>query len=124
MDHFVYRISILILIGSPSAVVLTQLEEGHQVQNMIASSLASTNRLSAEPVCGACPADCLDACFNEAIVLVVGEGVRVQADSCAGCGACIPVCEFGFIRLHDGIARVVFPEGKPQHRNPGPPLAP
>jgi len=83
---------------------------------MIASpSLASTNHLSAEP-CGSCPADCLDVCFNEAIVLVAGEGVRVQVDNCAGCGACIPVCEFGFIRLHDGIARVVFPEGKPRHR--------
>jgi Fe-S-cluster-containing hydrogenase component 2 len=63
--------------------------------------------------CGACPADCLEACFNDAIVAVAGEGVQIQAADCAGCGACIPACEFGFIRLQGGVARIVFPNDRP-----------
>jgi Fe-S-cluster-containing hydrogenase component 2 len=77
-------------------------------------SFAPIEQASAAPECGACPTDCVDACFNAAIVAGAGEGVWIRADNCAGCGACIPACEFGFIRLQDGVACIVFPKGKPE----------
>ena len=56
-------------------------------------------------ICLACSGDCLDACFNDAITTASGGGVTIRADSCAGCGACLPVCVRGFIRLYQGVAR-------------------
>ena len=77
-------------------------------------SLTPAEHGSAAPQCDACPADCLDACFNDAIVALAGGGVRIEAGNCAGCGACIPSCEFGLIRLQDGVACIVFPNGQPR----------
>ncbi|MCW2318148.1 Fe-S-cluster-containing hydrogenase component 2 [Rhodoblastus acidophilus] len=67
-------------------------------------------RVSAASPCAGCPADCLEACFNDAISAAEDGGVRILADNCAGCGACVPVCEPGLIQLHDGIARIVQPK--------------
>ena len=85
---------------------------------MSSPSLAPTEQ-APDSVCGACPADCLDACFNEAIV-ATGDGVRIQGDHCAGCGACIPACAFGFIRLQAGVARILFPKNTPRTLEPAP----
>jgi formate dehydrogenase iron-sulfur subunit len=63
--------------------------------------------------CEDCSADCLDACFNDAIVAVAGGGVRIEPDDCAGCGACIPACAFGIIGLQDGVARIVAANDRP-----------
>ncbi|WP_295448031.1 hypothetical protein [uncultured Thiodictyon sp.] len=40
--------------------------------------------------CDRCPGDCADACFNEAIERLPSQCVRLLADNCAGCGACLP----------------------------------
>jgi Fe-S-cluster-containing hydrogenase component 2 len=83
-------------------------------------SLAPVETASAEAHCQACPGDCLEACFNDAIVSVAGEGVRILEDNCAGCGACIPACEFGFIRRYDGVAHIVLTEAKARFAGPSP----
>jgi Fe-S-cluster-containing hydrogenase component 2 len=57
--------------------------------------------------CQACPGACWDACFNDAIVEVAGGGYRVDEGSCAGCGACISACDLGYIRIQQGVARIV-----------------
>jgi Fe-S-cluster-containing hydrogenase component 2 len=57
-------------------------------------ALAEIKQESTE-VCRACSGDCLDACFNDAITAVPSGGVSILADSCAGCGACLPACVFG-----------------------------
>jgi len=59
--------------------------------------------------CLSCPGDCLDACFNDAIVAANGGGVAILAELCAGCGACLPACAFGLIRLDGGVASLVDP---------------
>ncbi|MCW2275814.1 Fe-S-cluster-containing hydrogenase component 2 [Rhodoblastus acidophilus] len=64
--------------------------------------------------CADCPSDCLEACFNNAIAPAPEGGVRIQADDCAGCGACIPACAFGLIRLQSGVAQIVPPNHRPQ----------
>lgn len=61
---------------------------------------------SAPVGCTACPGDCLDACFNDAIASVAGA-VRIDAANCAGCGACLPACNLGHIRLEHGVALLV-----------------
>ncbi|MBB4199766.1 hypothetical protein CCR94_23945 [Rhodoblastus sphagnicola] len=91
---------------------------------MIGSPSQTQTEQPSAAQCDACPADCLDACFNEAIVAASGGGVEIEAANCAGCGACVPACEFGFIRLHDGVARIVFPEGKPNTPESSPSRAP
>jgi MinD superfamily P-loop ATPase len=58
-------------------------------------------------ICAACPRDCLEACFNDAIVLLAGGGIAIDPSRCAGCGACTAVCDFDLIQLEDGIARIV-----------------
>lgn len=35
---------------------------------------------------------CLERCETEAITLVIGEGIRVDAGRCTGCGVCVEVC--------------------------------
>ncbi|MCW2285595.1 Fe-S-cluster-containing hydrogenase component 2 [Rhodoblastus acidophilus] len=73
-----------------------------------------SSTLLAEPVsapsqCAACAADCLEACFNDAIVAAERGGVEILEDNCAGCGACVPACDFGLIRLQDGVAQFRLP---------------
>jgi|GEM_PF-4558418 len=58
-------------------------------------------------VCGECDGECAEACFNDAIQPVAGNGFQIQAINCAGCGACIPACLFNYIRLEQGVARLV-----------------
>jgi len=58
--------------------------------------------------CQACPGECVDACFNDAIVRVGAEGVAILEQNCAGCGACVPACALGLIRLRHGVARFTF----------------
>lgn len=35
---------------------------------------------------------CLESCEQQAIQLVVGTGIRVDSDSCTGCGTCVSIC--------------------------------
>jgi Pyruvate/2-oxoacid:ferredoxin oxidoreductase delta subunit len=35
---------------------------------------------------------CLERCPREAIVLVIGQGIRVDAQRCDGCGICAQLC--------------------------------
>jgi len=54
--------------------------------------------LVAQPQGGECFAGscgcftCLERCELQAIELVIGEGVRVDAARCNGCGVCVEVC--------------------------------
>lgn len=57
--------------------------------------------------CNACAGDCLETCFNDAIQSASTGGVFVDAARCAGCGACIPVCGLGLLRLDQGVARII-----------------
>jgi len=57
-------------------------------------------------ICTSCPGDCLDACFNEAIV-ALGSGIAILEDLCAGCGACVGSCPNGHIGLDLGVARIL-----------------
>ncbi|WP_295443753.1 hypothetical protein [uncultured Thiodictyon sp.] len=56
--------------------------------------------------CDRCPGDCADACFNEAIERLPGRGVRLLADYCAGCGACLPLCDLQRLTLKQGCVRL------------------
>ena len=58
--------------------------------------------------CADCDRDCLEACFNDAIAALPDGGVKLDSISCAGCGACIPSCDRGHIRLVDGVACFVW----------------
>ena len=58
--------------------------------------------------CAGCARDCLEACFNDAIAVAPSEGVKLVSHRCAGCGACIPSCDRGHIRLAEGVARFVW----------------
>lgn len=58
-------------------------------------------------ICNACPGDCLDACFNDAIVATAG-GIGIDELNCAGCGACLPACNLGHIHLEQGVARLII----------------
>ena len=64
--------------------------------------------LSGAHICDACQGDCRESCFNDAIVADAGNGVRILAENCAGCGACVAVCDLGHIRLEHGVARIVL----------------
>jgi formate dehydrogenase iron-sulfur subunit len=77
-------------------------------------SLIPPEQASTASQCEDCPADCLDACFNDAIIAVAAGGVQILTDDCAGCGACIPACEFGLIHLQDGVARIVAAHDRPR----------
>lgn len=54
--------------------------------------------------CIACPTDCAEACFNDA-VRRVGEAIHIDAGRCAGCGACVGTCRNGLIAIVQGVAR-------------------
>jgi MinD superfamily P-loop ATPase len=56
--------------------------------------------------CAACGGECLECCFNDAIVFEAGVGYRVVEDNCAGCGACIPACAHGLIEVWQGVATI------------------
>ncbi len=58
--------------------------------------------------CADCDRDCLEACFNDAIAALPDEGVELNSIRCAGCGACIPACDRGHIRLANGVASFVW----------------
>ncbi len=58
--------------------------------------------------CAGCDRDCLEACFNDAIAALPGVGVELVSLRCAGCGACIPSCDRGHIRLARGVACFVW----------------
>ena len=55
--------------------------------------------------CAACGGECLECCFNDAIVFAQGV-YRVVEDNCAGCGACIPACAHGLIEVWRGVATI------------------
>ena len=78
----------------------------------VSTVLLLAGQVSAKGECDTCAADCLEACFNDAIVSAAGQGVRIDVANCAGCGACIPACANGFIRLHDGVAHIVVPNSR------------
>lgn len=48
--------------------------------------------------------DCLDACFNDAIVLGPDGQVCIEPLNCAGCGACVPICPENRIQLENDVA--------------------
>jgi len=55
-----------------------------------------------------CPGqDCLDACFNDAIILDPGGRIWVETLNCAGCGACVPICPENRIQLENDVACIV-----------------
>jgi Fe-S-cluster-containing hydrogenase component 2 len=56
--------------------------------------------------CVICGGECLVSCFNDAIVFTSDKGYQVLEDNCAGCGACMPACESGFLVLDGGVARI------------------
>ena len=56
--------------------------------------------------CAECAGECLACCFNDAIVFEPGSGYRVVEDNCAGCGACIPACEYELIHVARGVASI------------------
>jgi Fe-S-cluster-containing dehydrogenase component len=58
--------------------------------------------------CADCDRDCLEACFNDAIAALPDGGVELDSINCAGCGACIPSCDRGHIRLVHGVACFVW----------------
>jgi len=35
---------------------------------------------------------CVEKCGQQAIVVVMGEGIRIDAARCTGCGSCLYVC--------------------------------
>lgn len=47
---------------------------------------------------------CIGACPVTAIGVADGI-VRIDAEICIGCGACVAVCPFGAIRMDDGKAQ-------------------
>ncbi len=57
--------------------------------------------------CAECASDCLQACFNDAIAALPQRGVELVPFRCAGCGARIPACDLGHIRLADGVASFI-----------------
>jgi Fe-S-cluster-containing hydrogenase component 2 len=65
--------------------------------DIISSSLVTES-------CNECDGACLVSCFNDAITYEQAHGYRVIEDNCAGCGACIPACDPGFISLEAGVA--------------------
>lgn len=56
-------------------------------------------------ICDACPGDCVDACFNDALIAVDGA-VSVHDERCAGCGACLGACALEYLRLEHGVIRL------------------
>lgn len=78
----------------------------------MATELASALTLPSVGVrgddCAGCDRDCLEACFNDAIAALPDGGVKLVSISCAGCGACIPSCDRGHIRLVGGVACFVW----------------
>ena len=56
--------------------------------------------------CDGCAGECLACCFNDAIVFEPGLGYRVVEENCAGCGACIPACEYELIHVARGVASI------------------
>jgi Fe-S-cluster-containing hydrogenase component 2 len=88
---------------------MRRVKQGRSFTIMIFSPSPAPADQDSASLCATCPADCLEACFNDAISAVAG-GVRIATDDCAGCGACIPACDFELIRLRDGVAHIVSPE--------------
>jgi Fe-S-cluster-containing hydrogenase component 2 len=74
----------------------------------LASALALPRVSVRGDSCADCDRDCLEACFNDAIAALPDGGVELVSTSCAGCGACIPSCDRGYIRLAGGVACFVW----------------
>jgi len=74
----------------------------------LASALTSPSVGIRGDDCARCARDCLEACFNDAIAALPGDGVTLLSLRCAGCGACIPACDRGHIHLAEGVARFVW----------------
>ncbi len=73
-----------------------------------ASALTLPSTGASGDACAGCARDCLEACFNDAIATSPSGGVRLVSVRCAGCGACIPSCDRGHIRLAQGVACFVW----------------